>query len=105
MLRRNELNTISYTKGAKNHKGGDVTERVIIPTFIPSEKTNVQAIDVSEVSNQEKEKMLNLWNEYTEYLARQRKNRFSFEDFISHTTGETATVKWRKFKETQILEE
>lgn len=105
MLQRNKLNVISYTKGAKDNKGGDVTERIIIPTFIPSEETSVESIDVSEVPSHERDKILSMWNEYTKYLERQKKSNFSFEDFISHTTGETISIKWRRFKESQIVEE
>jgi len=106
MLRRDGLNHISYTKkGANKKKGGDVSERTIIPTFVPSSVTNVRALDVTELSEENQKKVANLWAQYRDYLESLRKNTFSFEDFISHTTDEEIEIKWRTFKESQIIEE
>lgn len=94
MLKKSELNNIVYSKTKK-----DVKEHVIIPTYIPSASSLiVRAIDVTDLPVEEQEEMVNLWNSYKEYLALQRKQTFSFTDFIEHETNKKIPVEWRSFK-------
>lgn len=94
MLKKGILNNITYTKDED-----DVKEHVIIPTYIPTPGSlNVRAIDVSDLSGKEQEEMVELWESYKEYLALQRKQTFSFTDFIEHESNKKIPVAWKSFK-------
>lgn len=88
-----ELNKIRYYR-----KGdGEVTDRVVIPTFIP--KPNMKALDVTDLPVEGQEQLATLYTEYSEYYELAAKQLFSFEDWLTHTQGEDATfeLKWRTF--------
>jgi len=105
-LKENQLESISYHKTevlGKQVIHGEVTHRVVIPTYVPSPKNlNVKAIDVTDLSEEQREEMLTAWNEYQEYLEQQRRTLFAFDDFIEHTGRELPDIKWRTFKPSQI---
>lgn len=90
-----EIVKIQYTKMDSD----ETTERTIIPTFVPSDA--MKAIDVSGLAEDERSELLGLLQEYSDYYQLAAKRIYSFEDWISHTTGlsEDArpTVKWRTF--------
>ena len=75
------------------------TERVIIPTFVPS--PSIKAIDVTELSESEQVELQGLLREYADYYEARHRQIFSFEDWVSHTTGLSEgtipEVKWRTF--------
>lgn len=83
---------VTYTKPST----GEITDRVIIP--VTQAQPNVKAIDVTDMDSSERTEMVELFNEYQEYVDACIKQIFSFEDFISHTTGEEKEVKWRTFR-------
>jgi len=83
---------VTYTKPST----GEITDRVIIP--VTQAQPNVKAIDVTDMDSSERAEMVELFNEYQEYVDACIKQIFSFEDFISHTTGEEKEVKWRTFR-------
>ena len=99
------LTQIKYHKVTESHEE-EVTERVIIPTFVPRPKhLNVKAIDVTDLSVKERDNILSLLKEYNEYVTTQQDRIFSFEQFISNINRTTApSFKWRTFKP-QMLEE
>jgi len=82
-------------------KAGEVTQRKIIPTTLPS--PNIKAIDVSDVSQMEQDKIVSHLEEYTEYVEQHLKTLFSFEDWISHTNRESVFLKWRTFNIDNIV--
>jgi len=95
MFKPYELVQIKY-----QHKNDDSsTTRVIIPTFVPS--AAMKAIDVTRLSEEERLELQGLLRDYAAYFEAAVKRVFSFEDWISHTTGlsEDAIpeVKWRTF--------
>jgi hypothetical protein len=61
----------------------------------------MKAIDVSGMTEEEQSELLGLLQEYSEYYKLAAKRIYSFDDWISHTTGlsESArpAVKWRTF--------
>lgn len=83
---------VTYTKPST----GEITDRVIIP--VTQAQPNVKAIDVTDMDQSDRAEMVELFNEYQEYVDACIKQIFSFEDFISHTTGEEKEVKWRTFR-------
>lgn len=91
MFKAHEIAHIKYKDEDK--------ERVIIPTFVPS--PSIKAIDVTDLSEEERTDLQGLLREYAEYFESRSRQLFSFEDWISHTTGlsESAIpeVKWRTF--------
>lgn len=102
MLKENEEAKIRYSK----NKNGDVevTERIIIPTHIP--KPNIKALDVSNLSEEERERLIELHKEYQKYVKTQMKNLFSFEHWIdaSHPNDQME-IKFRTFRidNTEVL--
>jgi len=100
-MRTNEITRIRYTRATSIGEGevGDVTERDIIPTFIPL--TNIKAIDVTGFPREAQEDVAALLREYTEYYRQRAEAIFNFEDWLEHTRGPGAEVKplnWRTFK-------
>ena len=95
MFETYEIAHIRYT----SKDGSDVSDRVIIPTFIPT--PSIKAIDVTEMSDEERVETQELLRDYAAYFETAVKRVFSFEDWISHTTGlsegATPEVKWRTF--------
>ena len=76
---------------------GEITERYVIPTFTPP--SNMKAIDVSNLTEVERQKMLDLANEYNEYRDHVMATVFSFNDWLEMTKGDTTTpIVWRTFK-------
>lgn len=105
MLKVSELSKIRYTKKTKT--GEEVTERVILPTFVPAPKhKNVKAIDVSQFKQQLQEELAGLMKTYHEYLEEKRKSTLTFEEFVDEyrnmKIGEK--LKWRSFKPSQLEE-
>lgn len=89
---------VQYQK-TTNHGGreGEVTERYIIPTYVPTH--NIKAIDVTDLTEEEQKRMENLLAEYQEYVDIHRKSLATFEDWVTHSHGEDekVNVKWRTF--------
>lgn len=101
MLNESTLTSVRYTKS-----DGEVTTRVIIPTFVPRPKhQNVKALDVTDLSEEERAMMEQAVREYNEYLDAQRKTLFTFEEFVDHTRQTTVDPKWRTFKPDQLEEQ
>ena len=78
----------------------EITERVIIPVEVPYD--NIKAIDVTDLSEEERSNLTELMKGYKDYLAQQKKNTFSSEDYVEHTTGKYVSLKWRTFKKNGI---
>lgn len=89
------LTTIIYEKDS-----GDTSSRVVIPVSVP--KTNVRAIDVSELEPADREKLRDLYTEYRQYTEAFVAGMFNFETWVEHTKGETIAPKWRQFKLTGL---
>lgn len=101
-MRLNERQFIRYAK-PKDDNTQEVTPRIIIPVYIPTAKhRNIKAVDVTDLSQEEQKELESLLQEYHKYLEGQRKQTFSFEDFVSHTTNKKLSPKWRTFKPEQI---
>ena len=103
VLKQSEVANIRYTK--KND--GEVTERTVIPTFVPH--PNIKAIDVTGLPLKEQQAVAWLYSEYTKYYQAAAKTLFSFEDWLSHTqAGAHAAedLKWRTFvlENTEVLD-
>lgn len=105
-MKQNQILHIEYTRATNLGGGeeGDVTERYIIPTFIPQE--NIKALDVTDLTEPERAKVQTLWEQYQEYYRAAAATLFDFETWVEHTTTETVTTKWRTFKKenTKILD-
>lgn len=107
-LKTNHLAHIRYIRttdigGTK----GEVTERVIIPTYVPGE--SVKALDVSDYLEKDALALQVLAEEYGEYVEHKMNTVFSFEDWIEHTYGSKSSsptydaikrngLKYRTFK-------
>ena len=106
MLKEREITNIRYTK--VNEDSGtldrfETTDRTIIPTSVP--KTNIKAVDVTDLSETDQIELQSLLTEYTEYVRDHLKSAYSFEDWASHSKSIHIDVKWRTFKvqNTEIL--
>lgn len=97
MLHEGQLNNIVYKSASKE----EVTDRVIIPTFVPSD--NVKAIDVTDLPGNERVEILDLVNQYAAYKKQFMENMFSFETWVEHTKGKALAPKWRTFTTDRIL--
>lgn len=91
-LNEHQLTTIVYEGQASK----ETTARVIIPVQVPHDY--IRAVDVSDLSPQDRLKMQELLTEYGEYRARIAKQAFSFEDYVEQVRGEVVEPKWRTFK-------
>ena len=105
MLKERQVQNVRYSK--LNDKSGsldrlEVTERTIIPTFIP--KPNVKAIDVTDLPLEKQWEMAEALIEYDEYVKERSKTIFKFEDWMEQTKNVHVEPKWRTFK-TENLEE
>jgi len=94
-MRESEIYNIEYV----DHKE-KTSLRTIIPTTIPA--SNVKAIDVSGLPEDETKEICQLVAEYKDYVETQRKNMYTFEDFVSLTKGKTISPKWRSFNAERI---
>ena len=99
-MKSTELTHIRYEKATDLGGGrkGEVTERYVIPTFVP--QLNIKALDVTDLPEEERKQLQQLYAEYTEYYKQAVATLFTFEDWVSHTRGEDARpqTKWRTFK-------
>lgn len=98
-LQLNHLAHVRYTKTTNLGSGhiGDVTERVILPTYIPGDA--VKALDLSDLPESEALAVQTLAHEYAEYVQAKMSTVFNFEDWITHVTGRsTPPLKYRTFK-------
>ena len=109
-MKANEVTHIKYTRSTDLAGGrkGEVTERYIIPTFIPL--PNIKALDVTELTEKLQEDIATLHREYTEYYRQRSQTIFNFEDWLEHTRGRHAfsdALNWRTFKldNVEVLEE
>lgn len=90
-IHEGELCSIQYRKSEE-----DVSNRVIIPSFVP--KQNVTAIDVTDLSDTERDDVLHQWNEYQAYKKQQMSQLFTFDHFIEQTFPlSEVKAKWRTF--------
>jgi DNA/RNA endonuclease YhcR with UshA esterase domain len=99
MLKEREIQRIRYTKINDNSGTMDrfeEAERVIIPTFVP--KQNYKAVDVTDLSDEQRNDIQQKLTEYNKYVLEQSKSVFKFEDWVNHTMNEEVSVKWRTFK-------
>lgn len=99
-MNKGHLADIRYTKHLPNGER-EVTERTIIPTMVPT--PNVRALDVTELSDAEQQRMLSAYADYQRYVETQMKNIFNFETWLEHTGTETAEPKWRMFRSDQLV--
>jgi hypothetical protein len=86
-----QLATIIYEKA-----DGEVTTRSIIPTSLPTDL--VRAIDVTELTPEQREELLTLYAEYRQYVEKFKANMFNFDTWIEHSHGKQIVPKWRSFK-------
>lgn len=100
MLKQHEVAHVRYTKNKQVDdvlSVGSVTDRTIIPTFVPPQ--NIKAIDVSDMCELEQEGVCALLKEYSEYYNTMAKTIFSFNDWLEHTHQiDHSDIKWRTFK-------
>lgn len=90
MTEKSNLMEIVYTK--ETPVGQEVTERVVIGN---SKVGNMKAIDVTDLSEDERNHMLVLYREYQEYVGTVLKTIFPFETWVEHTRNDTIETKWR----------
>lgn len=95
MLKENVVGHILYTKEIDGKP--EVTERFIVPTTIP--KSNIKAIDVSEMNDEQREILVEYHKEYQEYYKAQIKRIFSFEDWIDATYPNSIFSELISFRE------
>lgn len=93
----NQLTKIRYVKDPDGKAEG--TTRYIIPTYLPN--SNVRAVDVTDLSVSDREKMVELLDEYKSYVKDRKKTIFSFEVWAEHC-GHSITPKWRNFASDQL---
>jgi len=105
-MKQNEITHIKYKRATSLGGGeqGEVTERYIIPTFIPQD--NIKAIDVTTLTEEERDEFQQLWADYQSYYQTAVAALFDFETWVEHSTGKTVSAKWRTFKKdnTEILD-
>lgn len=90
-LTRAQLATIIYEKTS-----GETTTRSIIPTALPTDL--IRAIDVTELSPDDRNDLAALYVEYQEYVDTFMSSMFNFDTWIEHTYNKPITPKWRSFK-------
>ena len=94
-LEKGMLQEMVYTKGS-----GEQTDRVVIPTQVPNDC--IKAIDVTDLSADERQEMQKIVSLYIDYVDLQFKKIFSLEDFAEQVTNNRIEPKWRTFKITGI---
>jgi len=84
---------IGYTKNGVREDD----DRTIIPTYMPPH--TMKALEVTNLSESEQERLSQLYDEYQEYYQQTAEQFFNFEDWISHTQGDSSDqeIKWRTF--------
>jgi hypothetical protein len=100
-LKQNHLAHVRYIKQTDiGGPKGEITERVILPTYIPTD--SVKALDVSHLGESEALMYQKLQQEYAQYVEDKMSTVFNFEDWISHTYGDGkifyGDIKHRTFK-------
>lgn len=97
-LKENQIAHVEYTRTtdlAGGHKG-DVTERWIIPTFIPHQ--NIKALDVTDLTEEQRQVLEQRLAEYQQYYRAAVESLFDFETWVDHTYNEESPqLKWRTF--------
>jgi hypothetical protein len=97
-LRVGNVANIRYTKQS------GTTERVIIPTTVPS---NIKALDVSGLTEDQAEALAVAYQNYAQYLKEHMKRADTFEDFLDqhYIVLNDAELKWRTFipENTEVL--
>lgn len=99
-LKTNQIAHIEYTNARE-----ELTERHIIPTFVPEPR--IKALDVTDLSEDERDELKTLYEEYTQYYNDFVRQIFSFDDWVNHTHNkDISDLKWRTFKinKTKILD-
>ena len=101
-MKANEVVHFNYTRSTNaGGSKGEITERYVIPTFVPT-ISNIRALDVTDLSEDQRAALLALWNQYQEYYQTAVSLIFDFETWIEHSTNEQVEVKWRTFKPDNI---
>jgi len=95
VLEKTIINEVSYIK----LQNGDVSERFIIPTNIP--KDYIDAIDVTSLSDTERDEIQKAYLDYLDYVKLFNKNMFNFSSWLEHT-GKQIEIKYRRFKTDQL---
>ena len=112
MIPTRKLVNIRYARTCREYDDGDLatvrtdaTNRTVIPTFVPN-LSNFKAVDVSELSEEERTEMLALLEEYHAYYNERAQAIFNFGDWVEHTHSKKMNVKWRTFKldQTELLD-
>lgn len=67
--------------------------RTIVPTSTVN--YNVSTIDVTDLSDDERQEVIDLYLEYDQYRRERLKQLFNFETWVEHTKNKTVTPKWR----------
>lgn len=93
-LQEGVLTKITYTSLSK----GEKKDRTVIPSFVPTD--NVKAIDVSDLTPELQQQIVQLRNEYNEYVASVMQNLPTFEQYVKTVDQgfNTNDIKWRTFK-------
>ena len=96
-MKQGEIAHIEYTRSTDiGGTKGETTERYILPTFVPG--SNIKAIDVTDLTVEQRKELETLWEEYQQYYELAVLNIFNFSDWLSHSSIKTAPQKWRTFK-------
>lgn len=103
-MKTGQILQVRYEKATDLGSGnvGEVTERVIVPTTIPGE--NIKALDVTDLSANNRQQIKNLYEEYQEYYKQQISTIFNFEDWMTHTghDRDVENIKWRTFRKQNL---
>jgi len=104
-MKENTITHIKYTKQTKNKD--EVTERFIIPSFIP--KQNIKAMDVTDCDDSSRQNLEDLLKDYSKFYSLHMSNIPSFTNWMEQTNGVIVSeddIKWRTFKiaNTEIIE-
>jgi hypothetical protein len=81
--------------GYTNAKG-ESSERWIVPTFVPLQ--NIKALDVSDLSEENRELMEQLVQEHLKYRDEHAKLALDFAEWVKQETGTAIEPKYRTFK-------
>jgi hypothetical protein len=103
-MRPHNLTKIRYAKTITEDDSqfiAEKTERTIVPTVVPG---NIKAIDVTDLADDEQQKMCELYEEYAQYFDNHQRTAYSFEDWASLSKNVDVTPKWRTFKPNQTEE-
>lgn len=93
-METNNITHIEYEKTTGDRKG-EITKRFVVPTYVPG--NNMKAIDVTDLSEEEREEVVELHTEYVEYYKQAVANLFTFEGWLDHTRDNHPNLKWRTF--------